>query len=55
MAGVIPPIFASSILMFPATVGSWSDAEWLQANTTPLSNPGDWRYMLVFSGLNIFF
>jgi len=55
MAGVIPPIFASSILMFPATVGSWSDAEWLQAITTPLSNPGDWRYMLVFSGLNIFF
>jgi preprotein translocase subunit SecY len=55
MAGVIPPIFASSILMFPATVGSWSDAEWLQAITTPLSNPGDWRYMLIFSGLNIFF
>ena len=55
MAGVIPPIFASSILMFPATVGSWSEAEWLQAITTPLSNPGDWRYMLVFSGLNIFF
>ncbi len=26
MAGVIPPIFASSIILFPATLGSWFGA-----------------------------
>jgi len=29
-AGVIPPIFASSILLFPATIGSFYQAEWVQ-------------------------
>lgn len=54
MAGVIPPIFASSILMFPATVSSWTDADWMQAVQAALS-PGHWVYMVVFSALNIFF
>ena len=54
MAGVIPPIFASSILMFPATIASWTDAEWMQVVQASL-NPGHWVYMVVFSALNIFF
>ncbi len=54
MAGVIPPIFASSILMFPATVVGWTDAGWARALQSAL-NIGDWRYMLMFSALNIFF
>ena len=54
MAGVIPPIFASSILMFPATVASWTDASWMQPVQAAFT-PGDWRYNLVFVGLIIFF
>ncbi len=54
MAGVIPPIFASSILMFPATIASWTDAAWMQAIQGAL-NPGDWRYMVIYTALNIFF
>ncbi len=54
MAGVIPPIFASSILMFPATISSWTDAAWMRSIQAAL-NPGDWRYMIMFSALNIFF
>jgi preprotein translocase subunit SecY len=37
MSGVIPPIFASSLIMFPATASSWfsqaSDSRWLQVAT----------------------
>ena len=29
-AGVIPPIFASSIIMFPATIGGFVNVEWIQ-------------------------
>ena len=54
MAGVIPPIFASSILMFPSVLGGWVQTDWMQAIQGAL-NPTDWRYMLVFSALNIFF
>ena len=54
MAGVIPPIFASSILMFPATIASWTDAPWMQSVQAAL-NPGDWRYLVIFAALNIFF
>lgn len=54
MAGVIPPIFASSILMFPTSIASWTEAEWMQAVQAAL-NPSDWRYMVIFSLLNIFF
>ena len=43
MAGVIPPIFASSIILFPATLGGWfgqsQGMEWLQDLSTTLS-PG---------------
>ncbi|MEZ4471784.1 MAG: preprotein translocase subunit SecY [bacterium] len=54
MAGVIPPIFASSILMFPTMAASWTDAAWLQSFLAALT-PGHWVYMLVFSMLIIFF
>jgi preprotein translocase subunit SecY len=54
MAGVIPPIFASSILMFPAQIASWTDAQWMQGVQAAL-NPGHWVYLVVFTALNIFF
>jgi hypothetical protein len=50
MAGVIPAIFASSILMFPATVATWTDAPWMQAVQGAL-HPGDWRYNVFFVSL----
>ncbi|MBU0552688.1 preprotein translocase subunit SecY [Myxococcota bacterium] len=54
MAGVIPPIFASSILMFPATIASWTDAEWMQSIHNAFI-PGDWRYMVFYTALILFF
>ena len=43
MSGVIPPIFASSIILFPATIASWfgtnEDLGWLQTVAAELS-PG---------------
>jgi preprotein translocase subunit SecY len=53
-SGVIPPIFASSILLFPSTVTGFIDhpaARWVQDNLAP----GSWLYMLVYVGLIIFF
>jgi preprotein translocase subunit SecY len=51
-AGVIPPIFASSILVFPATVATFIPA--LKDYATYLT-PGGWVYDLVYVGLIIFF
>ncbi len=54
-AGVIPPIFASSLLMFPATLASlFDDAAWAQGLQQALM-PGSWQYMSLFVGLIIFF
>lgn len=57
MAGVIPPIFASSIILFPATLGGWfSQSEglgWL-ADLTASIAPGQPLYVL-FYGLAIVF
>lgn len=53
-SGVIPPIFASSILMFPATAASLIDAEWMQTLQTALL-PGTWQYQTIFVGMIIFF
>ena len=57
MAGVIPPIFASSIILFPATLGGWfSQSEgmgWL-ANITASISPGQPLYVM-FYGLAIVF
>ena len=60
MAGVIPPIFASSIIMFPATASSWfgqsggSATNWLQKASQMLS-PGEPLHMLLLAGLIIGF
>ncbi len=60
MAGVIPPIFASSIILFPATIMGWfgSDSEgnlgWLQDVATALS-PGQPVYVLLYAAAIIFF
>ncbi|MFN7684957.1 MAG: preprotein translocase subunit SecY [Oligoflexia bacterium] len=53
-SGVIPPIFASSLLMFPATLGTVVQVEWMQ-KLTGLLQPGGLVYDLVFVGLIIFF
>lgn len=53
-AGVIPPIFASSILMFPATLGQFSQYEWL-SNLSAWLAPSTLLYNILFVGLVIFF
>ena len=53
-AGVIPPIFASSILMFPGTISNFSQVEWLQ-QISAYFRPGSLPYSLLFVGLIIFF
>ncbi|GGO89297.1 protein translocase subunit SecY [Marinobacterium nitratireducens] len=58
MAGVIPPIFASSILLFPASVGQWfgqtEGMEWLQDIALALG-PGQPLYILLFAICIVFF
>ena len=58
MAGVIPPIFASSIILFPATLGGWfGSAEgmtWLRDLSTTLS-PGQPLYVMFYAAAIIFF
>jgi preprotein translocase subunit SecY len=55
VAGVIPPIFASSILMFPAQIANMSGSVWMQEFSSVLSNPADWRYNVVFTVMVVFF
>jgi preprotein translocase subunit SecY len=58
MSGVIPPIFASSLIMFPATASSWfssaSDARWLQTIAQALA-PNEPLHMLLYALLIIGF
>jgi preprotein translocase subunit SecY len=53
-AGVIPPIFASSLLVFPATIANFVDHPWARAASEYLV-PGSVVYNLIFVGLIIFF
>ena len=53
-SGVIPPIFASSILAFPATITSFSSSEWVQALGNNLT-PGRLLYNFIFVVLIFFF
>jgi preprotein translocase subunit SecY len=53
-SGVIPPIFASSIIMFPATIGSFVKVEWIQ-NITAAMRPGNPVYELLFVAFIFFF
>jgi preprotein translocase subunit SecY len=53
-SGVIPPIFASSIIMFPATIASFINIPWLQ-NIANSMRPGNVFYELIFVGFIFFF
>ena len=53
-SGVIPPIFASSIIMFPATVANFIKVPWMQSVAQAMA-PGGLVYNLVFVGFIIFF
>ncbi len=53
-SGVIPPIFASSLLMFPATVTQFVKAPWLQSIQEAL-NPNGSIYNILFVSLIVFF
>jgi len=53
-SGVIPPIFASSIMMFPATISSFITVPWIQDIVGTLT-PGNAVYELLFVGLIFFF
>jgi preprotein translocase subunit SecY len=58
MAGVIPPIFASSIILFPATLGSWfgraEGMTWLKDLSQTIS-PGQPLYVMFYALAIIFF
>lgn len=53
-SGVIPPIFASSLIMFPATVGQFIKVDFIQ-KFTALIQPGTIVYEILFVGLILFF
>ncbi|MFZ5483170.1 MAG: preprotein translocase subunit SecY [Pseudomonadota bacterium] len=58
MAGVIPPIFASSIILFPATLGGWfgshENMTWLKDIAATIS-PGQPIYVMLYALAIIFF
>lgn len=53
-AGVIPPIFASSLLAFPFTILSFYEAEWAKSVSQYIT-PGRWIYETLYFALIIFF
>jgi len=53
-AGVIPPIFSSSLIMFPATMASFIGIAWLQVVSNNL-RPGSLLYTVINVGLIFFF
>ncbi len=53
-AGVIPVIFASSIILFPATLTRFIPHPWMQVISDALS-PGRFTYTLLYAGFIIFF
>src|SRR5690606_28772766 len=55
MAGVMPPIFASSFLVFPTTIASYFQDHPLAIMVQTMLRPGDWRYTVVYVLLNVFF
>lgn len=58
MAGVIPPIFASSIILFPATIAGWvgdgHGMNWLK-NISQMLSPGQPVYVLAYAAAIFFF
>jgi preprotein translocase subunit SecY len=53
-AGVIPVIFASSVLLFPATIARFIQHDWAQAVSNALS-PGTPLYIILFALMIVFF
>ena len=53
-AGVIPPIFASSLMLFPTQIANMVDVPWMQRAAAALSMD-DWRYNVIYVALIIFF
>ena len=58
MSGVIPPIFASSLILFPATLGGWftsgDSTRWIRDLAAALS-PGQPLYTLLYAAMIVFF
>lgn len=54
MSGVIPPIFASSIMMFPQTIGNFVKIDWVQRASGALSW-GSTPHTLLYVGFIVFF
>ncbi len=54
ISGVIPPIFASALLMLPAQAAGMVDAAWVQ-QFAGIFNPTDWRYNVIYVALIVFF
>ena len=54
-SGVIPPIFASSILMFPATITQFIQIQWLSGFVANYMGVGGLLYSLIYVGLIFFF
>jgi preprotein translocase subunit SecY len=53
-AGVIPPIFASSLIAFPATIAGFAAVPWVQEIATMLG-PGQFVYTALYVSLIVFF
>jgi preprotein translocase subunit SecY len=53
-SGVIPPIFASSIIMFPATIAQFVNLPFMESVSNALS-PGSWLYNVLYVGFIFFF
>lgn len=53
-AGVIPPIFASSVIMFPATIAGFINIPWVQSMASQLA-PGTVFHSLLYVGMIFFF
>ncbi|MDT8444607.1 MAG: SecY family transport protein, partial [Desulfuromonadales bacterium] len=54
MSGVIPPIFASSIIMFPSTVANFVDVPWVQTFASMMT-PAHWLYNVFYVAFIVFF
>ena len=54
ISGVIPPIFASSIMMFPATIGGFVQVDWVQRVSASMA-PGTFWYYCLYVSMIVFF
>jgi len=54
ISGVIPPIFASSIMMFPATIGQFVDVDWVKSASAAMAW-GSVPHTLLYIGFIVFF